>query len=68
MLTKDQMEELTKLISNIHHQARITNIHEPQLIATVNLLATLSLHVKQLQQEVLSLGQQLLDLRYGTRS
>lgn len=59
MLTQAAMEQLTDLVSATEHHARTINIHDMQGQITATLLKELTVSVKQLQLEVVSLGQQL---------
>lgn len=55
MLSKEAMEDLSNFIQMAEDEG-------------LEYLAQLAIHVKQLQLEVTSLGQQLSDMRNGTRS
>jgi hypothetical protein len=81
VLSKEAMNDLSHIIHQLEDTIRIAETGNipidvpgnPQLTPFVvgqllELTRQISYHVKQLQLEVTSLGQQLLDLRNGTRS
>lgn len=81
MLSKEAMQDLTYITHQLEETVRIAesgvipidvpgNPHLTPFVVgqLLELTRQMSYHVKQLQLEVTSLGQQLLDLRNGTRS
>ncbi len=72
MPTGVQMDALTHLLAEVEAREELVRDEEDMYhkivhVAIVDLIKRVTLHLKQLQLEVVSLEQQLSDLRTGTR-
>jgi hypothetical protein len=73
VLTSDQVKSLTKLIESCDTHKELVMYDSPEVTfhrftRTNELLEEVALHLKQLQLEVINLGQQLHDIRHGQGS